>query len=311
MDYSLSEINNCARTDPKAFIEECNDNYDNKVVKAADMIIENMKNSPIVLLSGPSASGKTTTAMKIEEELRHRGVFTHSISMDNYFCTIDPETMPRTKDGEPDYESPKCMDTELLNDHFKRLSHGESIFVPKFSFCNQKRLDEPCKSLRLGKDEIAIFEGIHALNDDITKYNPEAFKLYISTHSNVVDENKVILRREYMRLVRRIVRDHNFRGTDAEATLNMWENVVHGERVYIAPFKDKADLKFDSSFPYEVPVLKKSALELLEAVPKDCACFEQLPGLLPALRVFEEIDPELLPPDSLLREFIGGGIYKY
>jgi uridine kinase len=150
------------------------------------------------------------------------------------------------------------------------------------------------------------------LNDAITKYNLEAFKLYISTHSNVVDENKVILRREYMRLVRRIVRDHNFRGTDAEATLNMWENVVHGERVYIAPFKDKAALKFDSSFPYEVPVLKKSALELLEAVPKDCACFEQLPGLLPALRVFEEIDPELLPPDSLLREFIGGGgIYKY
>lgn len=311
MNYNLSEINYRARTDPKAFIEESNVHYDKKIFQAASCIIENMSHSPIVLLSGPSGSGKTTTAMKIEETLRQRGIFTHSISMDNYFCTIDPETMPKTKDGEPDYESPKCMDTDLLNDHFKRLSRGESIFVPKFSFCNQKRLEEPCKSLRLGKEDIVIFEGIHALNDDITMHNPDAFKLYISTHSNVVSEDKVLFGSDFMRLVRRTVRDNNFRGTDAEATLNMWNNVRLGEKEYIAPFSDKADLKFDSSFPYEVSVLKNSALELFEAVPENCECFEQLPELITALKAFEEIDPSYLPPDSLLREFIGGGIYKY
>ena len=169
---------------------ECDARYAAKIRGAADMIAENLRQSPIVLLSGPSGSGKTTTAQKIEEELTKRGVRTYTISMDNYFRTVDPATAPRTKEGAIDFESPLCMDMELLNEHFTKLARGERILVPKYEFARQMRVLEPSKSLKLKKDEIVIFEGIHALNDDITAKHPEAFKLYISARSNVEFERQ-------------------------------------------------------------------------------------------------------------------------
>ena len=141
--------------------------------------------SPIVLLSGPSGSGKTTTAMKIAEELQRRGVNSRAVAMDNYFKTLNPKTAPRTPEGDIDYESPLCMDMELLDAHFTALSRGEEIVVPKFEFARQMRNDARGTPLKLGKNEIAIFEGIHALNDDIAGPHPEAAKLYISARSNV------------------------------------------------------------------------------------------------------------------------------
>jgi len=311
MAYNLREINHRAKTDPKGFIEECDAIYHEKIVKAADAIIENRKRSPIVLLSGPSGSGKTTTALKIEEELDRRGIKTHSIAMDNYFRAFPDGSGPKTPEGEPDLESPKYMDMELLNEHFDLLSRGERIFVPKYEFSRQMRIMEPSKSLRLGKDDIAIFEGIHALNDEITRTHPEAFKLYISARSNVVDGEKVVFKGTWMRLVRRTVRDHLFRGARPEHTLRLWANVRRGEKHYISPFKDKANLKFDSSFPYEVCVLKDIATELFKTVPEGIERYEELRSIMPAFELFESINPELLLPDSLLREFIGGGIYKY
>ena len=180
MAFDLSEINYRTVADPAAFVDECDAVYRRKIELAADMISANLPVSPIVLLSGPSGSGKTTTAQKIEEELTHRGIRSYTISLDNYFRTVDPATAPRTAEGALDYESPKCLDMELLNEHFTKLSQGERIYVPKYEFARQMRVLEPAKSLRLHKNEVAIFEGIHALNDEITNFHPEAFKLYIS-----------------------------------------------------------------------------------------------------------------------------------
>ena len=311
MAFSLKEINYRTVADPSGFMAECDARYAAKIRGAADMIAENLRQSPIVLLSGPSGSGKTTTAQKIEEELTKRGVRTYTISMDNYFRTVDPATAPRTKEGAIDFESPLCMDMELLNEHFTKLARGERILVPKYEFARQMRVLEPSKSLKLKKDEIVIFEGIHALNDDITAKHPEAFKLYISARSNVEFEGSVVFKGTWMRLVRRTVRDRLFRAYDPDKTIAMWANVRRGEKLNISPFKDKADFQFDSSLPYEPAVFNSVATELFSTVPAGIERFEELRSVLPAIQLFGHISEELVAPDSLLREFIGGGIYEY
>ena len=168
MAYSLKEINDAVRSDPKGFAEACGAAFAKKVETAAQKIADHRKESRIILLSGPSGSGKTTTALKIEEQLEKMGIQTHTISMDNYFNTIDPETAPRNREGAIDYESPFCLDIELLNRHFSMLDRGETIHVPKYEFARQMRSDILSQPLKLGPDELAIFEGIHALNPELT-----------------------------------------------------------------------------------------------------------------------------------------------
>lgn len=311
MAYELKDINFKTVADPKGFVEEGEAQYLAKVEKAADMILKNKKNSPIVLLSGPSGSGKTTTAMKISEALERRGVGTHYVGMDDYFNTIDPATVPRTPEGDMDLESPLCLDMALLNKHFDQLSQGERIYVPKYEFSRQMRVLEPQKSIKLKKDEVAVFEGIHALNDMITQRHPDAFKLYISARSDVTFEDKVVFKRTWFRLVRRMVRDHNFRGADPAKTMSMWANVRRGEKSYISPFKDKANLQLDTSMAYEPAVFNQTATKLFQSVPEGIERFEELRAVLPAIQLFGDVDEKLVPQDSLLREFIGGGIYEY
>lgn len=310
MAYQLQEINRRIREDVKGFLEECDGEYSLKVARAADCIIRNMKKSPVVLLSGPSGSGKTTTAKKVEEELKRRGVNSHTVSMDDYFKTFDFRTAPRTEKGEIDLESPKLLDMDLLDRHFTDLARGEEILIPKYSFTRQMR-DTAVTPLRLGKDEVAIFEGIHALNDDIAGRHPEATCMYISARSNVCDGDILRFKGTWMRLTRRAVRDHNFRGTDVAGTMALWANVRRGEKLYISPFKHRADVIVDSSLPYEVSVMKNYAKPLLEAVPQDNERHLELLDLIEGFRWFEQIDPALVAPDSLIREFIGGGSYHY
>ena len=311
MAYQLQEINKRVHSDVKEFLEECDANYAQRVSLAADKILGNLEHSPIVLLSGPSGSGKTTTAMKIAEELKRRGVNSHAVAMDNYFVTINRRTAPRTPEGEIDYESPKCMDMDLLDRHFTALSKGEEIIVPKFEFARQMRNDSLGTPLKLGKNEIAIFEGIHALNDDIAGRHPEATKLYISARSNVNEGAVLRFKGTWMRLTRRAVRDYNFRGTGVAETMEMWANVRRGEKLYISPFKNRADIIFDSSLPYEVSVMRNYALPMLQAVPEENERHNELLELIHAFQFFEPIDPSLVARDSLIREFIGGGTYKY
>ena len=309
MAYQLQEINKRIQHDVKEFLEECDQNYAQRVSLAADKILANLANSPIVLLSGPSGSGKTTTAMKIAEELQRRGVNSHAVAMDNYFKTVNRRTAPRTPEGEIDYESPLCLDMELLNEHFTALSRGEEVLVPKYEFARQMRNDSLGTPLRLGKNEIAIFEGIHALNDEISGQHQEATKLYISARSNVNEGAVLRFKGTWMRLTRRAVRDYNFRGTEVADTLEMWANVRRGEKLYISPYKNRANIIFDSSLPYEVSVMRNYALPILQSVPEDNERHDELINLTDAFRYFEPIDPELVAPNSLLREFIGGGSY--
>lgn len=311
MAFSLKEINYRTVADPSGFMAECDARYAAKIRGAADMIAENLRQSPIVLLSGPSGSGKTTTALKIEEELERRGVLSHTISLDNYFKTLNPKTVPRTADGSIDFESPKCLDMDLLNAHFSKLSKGETIVVPHFEFARQMRNDQMGTPLRLGKNEVAIFEGIHALNDDCAGRNPAAMCLYISARSDVLEGEDLRFKGTWMRLTRRAVRDYNFRGTGVAETLDMWANVRRGEKLYISPYKHRANYIFDSSLPYEVSVMKNYAKPMLEAVPEENARRSELLDLIHGFDHFLPIDPDLVPPASLIREFIGGGIYEY
>ena len=310
MAYDLSEINLKTVSDPKGFIEECDARYRQRVDEAVELILENKKNSPIILLSGPSGSGKTTTSMKIAEALEKRGVRTHYIGMDDYFKTVDHNT-PRTPEGELDLESPLCLDMDLLNRHFTQLANKERIYVPKYEFSRRMRIQEPSKSIRLREDEMVIFEGIHALNSMITDKHPEAFKLYISARSDVEYQGRLVFKRTWFRLVRRMVRDYKFRGSDPQDTMSMWGNVRRGEISYISPFKDKADFRFDTSFAYELPVFNHTATKLFQSVPEGIERFDELRRVLPALQMFGHISEDLVADDALIREFIGGGIYEY
>ena len=314
MPYQLSEINDKIRKDPAAFLAECDAHYQERIHTAVDTILERMKVSPIVLLSGPSGSGKTTTAMKLEQELERRGVNSHTISLDNYFKTLNRKTAPRTPEGDIDYESPLLLDMELLDDTFSRLSRGEWVIVPHFEFARQMRNDSRGTPLKLEKNEIAIFEGIHALNDDIAGRHPEATGLYISARSDILEGNALRFKGTWMRITRRAVRDYNFRGTDLVETLSMWYNVRRGEKAHISPFKGRAQVVVDSSLRYEVPVFANYAAPLAEAVDQvspDNERFAELKQLVKAFRHFPPLDQELVPRDSLLREFIGGGSYHY
>ena len=310
MAFSLADINQRAITDPAAFIRECDAEYDAKIRHAADIIIKNRERSPVVLMSGPSGSGKTTTSKKIEEELLRRGIATRALSMDSYFRTVD-ENSPRTPEGTLDLESPKCVDMELLSEHFRRLARGEAIDVPKYIFGEHRRADVPSQTIKLDKNDIVVAEGIHALNDELTNSNPDALKLYISARSDVENNGTVCFKGTWMRLVRRIVRDKLFRGASPEYTFSLWANVRRGEKLNISPFKDKADWKFDSSFPYEVCVMKSVAQELFKTIPAGTERYDELKTISPAFDLFETIDPKLLLSDSLLTEFLGGGKYKY
>ena len=311
MAYQLSKINQAIRSDVKGFLEECDAAYQRKIDDAAEQIIRNLPNSPLVLLSGPSGSGKTTTAMKIDDALEKRGVITQTISMDNYFQTVSPETTPRTADGSYDFESPLCMDMELLNEHFDALAQGKEIRIPRYDFCRQMRDTSRCTTLRLKENEVAVFEGIHALNDDVAGRHPEATKIYISARSNVLDGERLVFKGTWMRLTRRAVRDLNFRGSDILTTLAQWANVRRGEKLYISPFKHRANIILDSSLPYEVSVMGHYALPLFEAVPAENPRRGELLEMIDAFQQLEPIDPELVHPDSLIREFIGGGSYHY
>lgn len=311
MAYTLTTINEAIHSDPKGFVEEADAEFQKKVNTAAKKIANHRGESHIVLLSGPSGSGKTTTAMKISEALDNAGITTHTVSMDNYFMTIDPETAPRNRDGGIDYESPFCLDIELLNRHFDMLDRGETIHIPKFEFARQMRSAINSSPLKLGKDDLAIFEGIHALNDVITGKNPKAFKLYIAASSNITDGGgDIVFEHAWIRLCRRIIRDAKFRGSDAAFTLKLWPNVCRGEKLYIAPYKDSANILFDTTLPYEVSVLKTHVVPLLEKISakERGTVVEQM---LQGFDRIEPLDDQYVASNSLIREFIGGSTYSY
>ena len=188
------------------------------------------------------------------------------------------------------------------------LDQGKTIHVPKYEFARQMRSDILSKPLHLGADELAIFEGIHALNDIIVGKNPHAFKLYIAARSNLVDENnKIVFKHPWLRLCRRIVRDFKFRGSNANMTLKMWSNVRRGEKLYISPYKESANIMFDSSLAFEFSLLKPIVQPLLEDIP--AGSYPVVDEMLEAFKQIEPMEEKYVAPNSLAREFIGGSTY--
>ena len=307
MAYSLREINAAVRSDPKGFAEECDAAFAKKVEAAAQKIANHRKESHIILLSGPSGSGKTTTALKIEEQLEKMGIQTHTISMDNYFNTIDPETAPRNREGAIDYESPFCLDIELLNRHFSMLDRGETIHVPKYEFARQMRSDILSQPLKLGPDELAIFEGIHALNPVITDSLPSEnlMKLYVSVSSRISDEDgDVLMSKRDLRFVRRLVRDYYHRASSVERTYDLWGSVQRGEDKYIFPYSHLAAEKIDSLHAYEPCVFRALAVPMLTGVGSGSEWYDEAQMMIERLERFEPLPVDVIPENSLLREFM-------
>lgn len=310
MPFQITDINRRITASPEKFVSDCDAHFDALLSEAAEKLCDNLQNSPVVLLAGPSGSGKTTTAQKLDEKLEMRGIGTHVISLDNYFITVEPGKIPLTEDGQYDFESPKCLDMPLLQDHFRRLAHGEEVMIPYFDFMERRQHLDSGTLLRLGRDEIVIFEGIHALNGEVNGNPPGAMKLFISAESDVMSGDRLLFPDEWARFLRRLVRDYQFRNTTADETIDMWDNVRRGELMFVRPFVSSADIFIDTAHGYDIPVLASYAIPLLEDLPDDTRYddYRWLPGVM---RKFETIDESYIRPEALIREFIGGGIYEY
>ena len=308
MAYQLKDIIKKTIADPAAFTAECDETFRAQIARAAAEILRNRAKSPIVLLSGPSASGKTTTAMLLELELERRGIEAHTVSLDNYYRTGGERIAPKTPEGTPDLESPYCLDLPLLAEHFATLTRGEQIGVPKFDFETQSRREGAEKPLRLGEREVAVFEGIHALNEEIGGGFPDAYRVFVCARDDILDGEEVLLAAEETRFLRRMVRDRRFRGATAAYTASLWENVLRGEREYIHPYAHLANFQVNSSFACEVPILRREVEPLILADP-------DLPSWVRryahAVARFPELPEELVADGSLLREFLGGGVFQY
>ena len=278
--------------------------HEKKISQMADKIAarENVK---MVLIAGPSSSGKTTFAQRLGMQLRINGLKPVTISVDNYF--VERENTPRNEKGEYDFECIEAIDTELFNKHLVALLNSEEVEMPEFDFhLGTKKYNG--KKIRLKEDEILVIEGIHCLNDKLTSKVPQdqKYKIYISalTVLNTDPYNRIST--TDTRLVRRMVRDNQFRGYTASQTISTWNNVNLGEQKNIFPFQEQADSIFNTSLIYELGVLKTEAEPLLKNITKDQPQYAEAQRLLELLRYFEPISKDIVPSHSLLKEFVGG-----
>ena len=281
--------------------------HEKKMANIADDIAKR-KNVKMVLIAGPSSSGKTTFAKRLGVELRLNGLKPVTISVDNYF--VERVDNPKDENGDYDFECLEAIDLELFNNHIKTLLDGGTIDVPTFDFkVGTKRYNG--EKMHLADDEILVIEGIHCLNDKLTSSIPmeQKYKIYISdlTVLNIDYCNRIST--TDTRLIRRIVRDNNFRGYSALHSLRPWASVNRGENKNIFPYQENCDVMFNSSLIYELSVLKKQALPLLQEITNAEPEYAEAKRLAEFLKYFEEVDEGLIPQNSLLREFVGGSIF--
>ena len=283
--------------------------HEKKIAEIADHIASNIKELRLILIAGPSSSGKTSFAQRLRIQLRVNGIEPVSISLDDYFRNW--EDTPRTKEGAYDFENIGALDVELFNDHLVRLLNGEEVILPHYNFLTGKR-EVGSEHLSIAPTSPLIVEGIHGLNEALTASVPRGkkFKIYISalTQLNIDAHNRIPT--TDARLLRRMVRDYQFRGAYALKTLRQWPDVRAGEEKNIFPFQEEADAMFNSALIYELAVLKRYAVPLLEMVPRDVPEYTKANRLLDFCRCFSDITEEYdIPNNSLLREFIGKSIF--
>lgn len=283
--------------------------HEKKIAGIADDIAKR-KDVKMILIAGPSSSGKTTFAQRLGIQLKINGIKPVTISVDNYFVER-PET-PLDEKGEYNFEALEAIDLQLFNDHLTKLLNGEEVEMPEFDFkVGTKRYKG--KKLKLAEDEVLVIEGIHCLNDKLTNRIPkeQKYKIYISdlTVLNMDSYNRISSTDN--RLIRRIVRDYKFRGYSAQHTLKSWESVNKGEENNIFPYQETADVMFNTSLIYELGVLKTIALPLLEEITSEYKEYAEARRLISFLKCFKDIPQDLVPNNSLLKEFVGGGDFNY
>lgn len=284
--------------------------HEKKIAYIADTIHER-EQVKLVLIAGPSSSGKTTFARRLGIQLRVNGLHPIPISLDDYF--VDREHTPKDENGEYDFESIYALDLELFNKHLNALLKGEEVEIPTFNFKKGMR-EWQGEKIRLPKNGILIVEGIHGLNEMLTSSIPKEnkFKIYISalTQLNLDNHNRIAT--TDVRIIRRMVRDYLSRGYGGEQTLKMWPSIRRGEEKNIFVFQEEADVMFNSTLVYELCILKKYALEELKKIEEDSPVYYEALRLISFLNFFKEVDTEYVPNNSMLREFIGGSVfYKY
>lgn len=305
-EYTLKYINHRAGCDAEAFVNDCEEHYHRQLHLVADQIAANCKRKPVVLLNGPSSSGKTTTNDRLGRILELAGIHTHMISMDDYYRTSGTYDIPFDEEnGVNDLESPECMDLDLLRDHLTRLVAGEEIMVPRFDF-ETRTSHRNERAVQLHKDEIVMIEGIHAFNPvimgDLEKH---ATSVYLSVASVLLTDRNVRIEPHMLRFLRRAMRDSLFRNSPVEYTLKQWNSVRRGERLYISPYRGQADLTVDTYLPYETNILMQYLSEKLQVEEK---MLEQA-DLAPLSAILDKVSPidykPYMPEDSVLHEFIG------
>ena len=286
--------------------------HERKFAELANRILEanHTRGTRTVLISGPSSSGKTTSAKRLAIQLGVLGLYPVMISLDDYF--VDREKTPKDENGDYDYEALEAIDVALFNDHLQRLMRGERVDIPRYDFITGHRVWDKAP-LQLNDRSVLIIEGIHGLNPKLTPGIPDAlkFKIYVSCFTSVTMDNLTRIPTTDNRLLRRLTRDSRQRGADALSTLSRWPSVRRGEEKHIFPYQEYADAMLNSSLLYEISVLRPYAETLLHQVPDTVPEYDEARRLLRFLDNFSPIAPDTIPPTSILREFIGGSTFTY
>ena len=280
-----------------------------KLAKIAEEIASR-KGVKLVLLAGPSSSGKTTSCKRLSIQLAVNGLKPLQISLDDYF--VDRDKTPKDENGDFDFESIYALNLDLLNEQFNALFRGEEVELPKYDFPSGKSVKSG-KMLKLEPNNVLVVEGIHALNPELTAHVPEEqiFRVYASALTTILLDNHNYIPTTDNRLLRRIIRDYKYRGVSAQETIHRWPSVRAGENKWIFPFQENADAMLNTAMLYELSVLKMQAEPLLQQVPENCEEFAEAYRLLKFLKYFKGIPYNNLPPTSLLREFLGGSSFHY
>lgn len=280
-----------------------------KIAQIADEIAKR-KNVKMVLIAGPSSSGKTTTCKRLSVQLAVNGIHTIGISLDDYF--VNREQTPRDETGDYDYEHLHALNIPLLNEQMNALFRGEEVELPRYNF-QMGRSEKSGRRLRLQGNEVLVLEGIHALNPELTASipNDQIFRVYASALTTILLDTHNYIPTTDNRLLRRIVRDYKYRGVLACDTIRRWPSVRRGENRWIFPYQENADAMFNSAMLFELAVLKNQALPLLEQVPENCEEYAEAYRLMKFLRYIHTIKEDQIPPTSLLREFLGGSSFEY
>lgn len=313
--YALTncQINEWARKDPQGFVDMAEHAYRADIQEIASSIVNGANKCKVIMLAGPSASGKTTTAKMLQEELLALGCGSEIISMDNFY--LGEENVPRTHEDEPDFESVYALNIPMIEACIKNLLDFGWCDIAQFDF-SLSRPKEHTVRVDLHDDSIAIIEGIHALNPIFTQHIKSTLglkKIYISVKQGIREagQDGYLLTAAELRLFRRLVRDHQFRGSTAAHTIGMWPNVLFGEKKNIVPFKYSGDITINSIHIYEPCVTACKAIPLLSEILPDNEDYAYAQNLILRAKQFESIDEMLIPANSLLREFLGKGKYIY